>query len=149
VLRTWDRTIGVNLKGVWLCMKHEIPAMLDAGGGAIVDTSSVGGLVGFRGAPAYVASKHGVAGLTKAAALEYAQAGVRVNAVCPGAIRTPMAERITRGDPETEAQFTAMEPIGRMGSPEEIANAVLRLCSAEASFLTGAAIPVDGGLVAQ
>ena len=145
----WDRTIDVNLKGVWLCMKYEIPEMLKNHGGAIVNTSSVAGLVGFANVPAYTASKHGVAGLTKVAALEYAKQGIRVNAVCPGVIRTPMIERFTAGKPEVEAQLTAGEPIGRLGTPDEIANAVIWLCSDDASFVTGAAIPVDGGWVAQ
>jgi NAD(P)-dependent dehydrogenase (short-subunit alcohol dehydrogenase family) len=145
----WDRTIDINLKGVWLCMKYEIPEMLKNHGGAIVNTSSVAGLVGFANLPAYTATKHGVAGLTKVAALEFAKQGVRVNAVCPGVIRTPMIERFTADNPEAEAQFTAGEPIGRLGTPEEIAKAVVWLCSDEASFVTGAAIPVDGGWVAQ
>lgn len=145
----WDRVISVNLKSVWLCMKYEIPRMLKQGGGAIVNTSSVAGLVGFQNLPAYVASKHGVLGLTKTAALEYATEGIRVNAVCPGVIRTEMVERITGGDPEAEAQFTAMEPVGRMGQPEEVAEAVVWLCSDAASFVTGHPLVVDGGLVAQ
>lgn len=146
---TWERTININLKGVWLGMKHEIPRMIEGGGGAIVNTASVAGLVGFQGLPAYVASKHGVVGLTRTAALEYAQQGIRVNAVCPGVIRTPMVERILGGDPEAEAQFTALEPVGRMGKPEEIAEAVVWMCSDAASFVTGHAMAVDGGLVAQ
>jgi len=145
----WDKTIDTNLKGVWLCMKYEIPEMLKNHGGAIVNTSSVAGLVGFANIPAYTASKHGVSGLTKVAALEFAKSGIRVNAVCPGVIRTPMIERFTGGDPQVEAQFTAGEPIGRLGEPEEIATAVVWLCSDEASFVTGSAIPVDGGWVAQ
>ena len=144
----WDRTIDINLKGVWLGLKYEIPRMIE-GGGAIVNTSSVAGLVGFQNLPAYVASKHGVVGLTRTAALEYAQQGIRVNAVCPGVIRTPMVERILGGDPEAEAQFTALEPVGRMGTPEEIAEAVVWMCSDAASFVTGHAMAVDGGLVAQ
>jgi NAD(P)-dependent dehydrogenase (short-subunit alcohol dehydrogenase family) len=145
----WDRVININLKGVWLGMKYEIPQMLKQGGGAIVNMSSVAGLVGFPSAPAYVASKHGILGLTKTAALEYATEGIRVNAVCPGVIRTPMVERATGGDPEVEAQFTAMEPVGRMGKPEEVAEAVVWLCSDAASFVTGHPLVVDGGLVAQ
>jgi NAD(P)-dependent dehydrogenase (short-subunit alcohol dehydrogenase family) len=145
----WDRTIAINLKGVWLCMKYEIPQMLDQGGGVIVNTSSVAGLVGFVNLPAYVATKHGVAGLTRTAALEYAQQGIRVNAVCPGVIRTPMIDRIVGGDAEAEAQFTALEPVGRMGSPAEVARAVVWLCTDAASFVTGVAMPVDGGFVAQ
>jgi NAD(P)-dependent dehydrogenase (short-subunit alcohol dehydrogenase family) len=145
----WDRTIAINLKGVWLCMKSEIPQMLQQGGGAIVNTASVAGLVGFANLPAYVASKHGIAGLTKTAALEYAEQGIRVNAVCPGVIHTAMIDRIVSGDAEAEAQFTALEPVGRMGSPAEVAQAVVWLCSDAASFVTGLAMPVDGGYVAQ
>jgi NAD(P)-dependent dehydrogenase (short-subunit alcohol dehydrogenase family) len=145
----WDRVIGVNLTGVFLCMKHEIPAMLKYGGGAIVNCSSIAGLGGFPGIPAYVASKHGVIGLTKTAALEYAIKGIRVNAVCPGVIRTPMVEEYTGGDKAAEEQMVAMEPMGRMGEPEEIASAVLYLCSGAASFVTGHAMVVDGGVVAR
>jgi NAD(P)-dependent dehydrogenase (short-subunit alcohol dehydrogenase family) len=144
----WDRTIAINLTGVWLCMKHELPHMLAQAGGAIVNTSSVAGLVGFENLPAYVASKHGVAGLTRTAALEYAQQNIRVNAVCPGVIRTPMVERIVTDD-ETEAQFAALEPVGRMGRPEEVAEAVVWLCSDAASFVTSMPMAVDGGLVAR
>jgi NAD(P)-dependent dehydrogenase (short-subunit alcohol dehydrogenase family) len=140
----WDRVIEINLKGVWLCMKHEIAQMLAQGGGAIVNNSSVEGLVGLQGTSAYAASKHGVVGLTKTAALEYAQSGIRVNAVCPGLIRTPMVERYSRGDTEIEAQFAAVEPVGRMGTPEEVAEAVVWLCSEAASFVTGHAMAVDG-----
>ena len=144
----WDRTIAINLKGVWLCMKYEIPQMLEQGGGVIVNTSSVAGLVGFVNLPAYVATKHGVAGLTRTAAVEYAQQGIRVNAVCPGVIHTPMVDRIVGGDVEAAAQFTALEPVGRMGLPAEVAQAVVWLCSDAASFVTGIAMPVDGGFVA-
>ena len=146
----WDRVIAINLKGVWLCMKHEIPQMLGQGGGSIVNNSSVEGLVGLQGTSAYAASKHGVVGLTKTVALEYAQSGIRVNAVCPGLIRTPMVERYTGGDAETEAQWAAIfEPVGRMGSAEEVAEAVVWLCSDAASFVTGHAMAVDGGFVAR
>ena len=145
----WDSVITINLKGVWLCMKHEIPQMVDRGGGAIVNCASIAGLIGFPGVPAYVASKHGIVGLTKTAALEYAPAGIRVNAVCPGVIRTPMIERFTGGDAEAAAQLAAGEPIGRLGEPREIADAAVWLCSDAASFITGDAIPVDGGWVAQ
>lgn len=144
----FDRVISVNLKGVWLSMKYEIPQMIKQGGGAIVNTSSVAGVSGGPGIPAYAASKHGVAGLTKTAALEYAQAGIRVNAVCPGGIRTPMVDLYTHGDPEAEAQMAAMHPLGRMGEPEEIANAVVWLCSDAASFVTGHPMVIDGGSVA-
>ena len=147
--QNWDRTLAVNLKGVWLCMKYEIPAMLKQGSGAIVNTSSVAGLVGFQGLPAYVASKHGVAGLTKTAALEYAKSGIRVNAVCPGVINTPMVERLFSGQPHWGEAVQAMEPVARMGKPEEIAEAVVWLCSDAASFVTGLAMAVDGGMVAQ
>lgn len=145
----WDRTISINLKGIWLCMKYEIPQMLKQGGGAIVNTASVAGLVGFQGLPAYGASKGGVVQLTRTAALEYAKTGIRVNAVCPGVIRTPMVERLLSDQPEAEAGFIAMEPVGRMGKPEEIAEAVVWLCSDAASFVTGHPMVVDGGLVAQ
>jgi NAD(P)-dependent dehydrogenase (short-subunit alcohol dehydrogenase family) len=145
----WDRTIGVNLKGVWLCMKHEIPEMIKQGKGVIINCSSVAGLVGFSGLPAYVASKHGVIGLTKTSALECAKLGIRVNAVCPGVIQTPMIDRLTGNDKEAIEQFTNLEPVGRFGQAEEIANAVLWMCSDEASFVTGHAMVVDGGFVAQ
>lgn len=145
----WDRTIAVNLKGVWLCLRAEIRQMLKQGGGTIVNTASVAGLVGFAGLPAYVASKHGVNGLTKTAALEYAKAGIRVNAVCPGVIQTPMLERLFRDNPAAGESIAALEPVGRLGKPEEIAEAVVWLCSEAASFVTGLPMPVDGGLVAQ
>ena len=145
----WDKTIGINLKGIWLCMKYEIPEMLKHGKGVIVNCSSVAGLVGFSGLPAYVASKHGVIGLTKTAALECAKLGIRVNVVCPGVIQTPMIDRLTGKKKESIEQFTALEPMARFGLAEEIANAVIWLCSEEASFVTGVAMPVDGGFVAQ
>lgn len=145
----WDKTIGINLKGIWLCMKYEIPEMLKQGKGVIVNCASIAGLVGFPGLPAYVASKHGVLGLTKTSALECAKLGIRVNAVCPGAIKTPMLDRITGKKKEAEEQFANMAPIGRLGNPEEVANAVVWLCSDEASFVTGQAMSVDGGWVAQ
>jgi len=145
----WERTIDVNLKGIWLCMKHEIPHMLKQEGGAIVNCASIAGLVGFPGLPAYVASKHGVVGLTKTAALEYAKENIRINAVCPGVIKTPMIDRFTGKDKAAEKQFVDMEPIGRMGAPEEVAEAVVWLCSEGASFVTGDAMAVDGGWIAQ
>ncbi len=145
----WEQVIRINLKGVWLCMKYEIQHMLGHGGGAIVNTASVAGLVGFRYGPAYVASKHGVNGLTKTAALEYAKAGIRVNAVCPGVIRTPMFERGLQKNPDLEERFAGAHPVGRIGQPEEIARAVVWLCSSAASFVTGTQLPVDGGFVAQ
>lgn len=145
----WERVIAINLKGVWLCMKYEIPYLLKQGGGAIVNTASAAGLVGFRGGAAYVASKHGVVGLTKTAALEYAKAGVRVNAVCPGAIDTPMMGRITGHRPQRAERMAASAPVGRMGTPQEIAESVVWLCSEAASFVTGQAMAVDGGITAQ
>lgn len=145
----WDRVINTNLKGVWLSMKYEIPEFLKQGGGAIVNTSSVAGLVGFQGIPAYVASKHGVVGLTKSAALEYAKSGIRINAVLPGVIRTPMVERFLDGNPKGEVSLVAQQPIGRFGTPEEIAEVVIWLCSDAASFVTGHALVADGGFVVQ
>lgn len=145
----FDHIISVNLKGVWLCMKYEIIQMLkQGGGGAIVNTSSVDGLIGTPGSSAYTASKHGVVGLTKAVALEYATSGIRVNAVCPGLIETPMVERYV-SDPQVRAQVLAVEPVKRLGTPQEVANAAAWLCSDEASFMTGVPMPIDGGLVAQ
>jgi NAD(P)-dependent dehydrogenase (short-subunit alcohol dehydrogenase family) len=145
----WDMTIGINLKGVWLCMKYEIQQMLKQGKGAIVNNASIAGLVGFQNIPAYVASKHGVIGLTKNAALEYAKLGIRVNVVCPGVIKTPMIDRFTGKSKEVEKQFENMEPVGRLGQPEEVAETVIWLCSDASSFITGDAIPVDGGWTAQ
>lgn len=145
----WDRVIAVNLKGVWLCMKYEIPEMQKRGGGAIVNMASVAGLVGFGGLPAYCASKGGIVQLTKTAALEYADKGIRVNAVCPGGIRTPMLDRIEARGPEMREQLVAMHPMGRLGTPEEIAEAVVWLCSDAASFVTGHQMVVDGGFVAR
>ncbi|MFV5701991.1 SDR family oxidoreductase [Flavobacterium sp. XS2P12] len=145
----WDKIIGINLKGIWLCMKYEIPEILKQGKGVIVNCASVAGLVGFAGLPAYVASKHGVIGLTKTAALECAKLGIRVNVVCPGVIQTPMIDRLTGKTKEAIEQFTGLEPVGRFGQPEEIANAVVWMCSDEASFVTGHAMAVDGGFVAQ
>jgi NAD(P)-dependent dehydrogenase (short-subunit alcohol dehydrogenase family) len=145
----WTRTIGINLTGVFLCMREEIPAMLATGGGAIVNNSSVAGLVGFPGIPAYVASKHGVIGLTKTAALDYATQGIRVNAVCPGIIDTEMVTRFTNGDAAAAEQLLLAEPVGRMGTPEEVADTVVWLCSDGAAFVTGHALAVDGGFVAR
>ena len=142
---SFDRMIAVNLKGVWLCMKHELVQMLAQGGGAIVNTASVAGLIGLATSSAYVAAKHGVVGLTKTAALEYAEAGIRVNAVCPGYIKTRMTEETMRRRGET---ILAQIPVKRMGSPEEIAEMVVRLCSDRASYVTGAAYNVDGGWMA-
>jgi NAD(P)-dependent dehydrogenase (short-subunit alcohol dehydrogenase family) len=145
----WDNTIGVNLKGIYLCMKYELPHMLKQRSGAIVNCASVAGLIGFPGLGAYVASKHGIIGLTKTAALENAKWGVRINAVCPGVIKTPMVDRMTGKDKVAEKQFENMEPVGRMGQPEEVAEAVTWLCSGSSSFVTGHAMAVDGGWVAQ
>jgi NAD(P)-dependent dehydrogenase (short-subunit alcohol dehydrogenase family) len=145
----WNRVISINLTGVWLCMKYEISQMLKQGGGAIVNTASDAGLLGVPQMPAYVASKHGVVGLTKTAALEYAKSGIRVNAVCPGVIKTPMVERITGQRAGRAERMAAVEPVGRMGKPEEIAEAVVWLCSDAASFVTGLPMAVDGGIAAQ
>ena len=150
----WDRTIAINLTGVWLCMKSEIPQMLKQGGGAIVNISSVWGLVGAAGFSAYAASKNGVTGLTKTAALEYANSNIRVNVVNAGVIDTPMNQRaraaMSGGDPEVEAQILAQaSPMGRIGRAEETAEAVVWLCSDAASFVTGHTLVVDGGNYAQ
>jgi len=143
----WQRVLNVNLTGVWLCIKYEILQMRTQGGGAIVNTASIAGLTGFENFPAYTAAKHGVVGLTKAAALEYAKAGIRINAVCPGAVRTPMNERLIGGDPKVAAQMDAMQPLGRRGTSEEIAEVVVWLCSRAASFVTGLPMAVDGGML--
>ncbi|HZP46634.1 MAG TPA: glucose 1-dehydrogenase [Candidatus Binataceae bacterium] len=147
----WHRVLAINLTGVWFCMKAEIAQMLkQGGGGAIVNTSSVAGIAGAPGGPAYCASKHGVAGLTRTACLEYGKHGIRINAVCPGPIRTPMLGRImgfTKGT--TEEQFARSEPLRRLGEPEEIGEAVAWLCSDRASYVTGLPMPVDGGFFAQ
>jgi NAD(P)-dependent dehydrogenase (short-subunit alcohol dehydrogenase family) len=148
-LDNWERVIDINLKGVFLGTKYGVQSMLRSGGGAIINNASVAGLVGFAGASAYCASKGGVVQLTRAAALEYATHGIRVNCLCPGVIQTPMVERFTHGDPQAESQLTAMEPIGRVGQPEEVAQLALFLASDRSSFLTGAVIPVDGGFVAR
>lgn len=144
----WDNIMHVNLKGVWLCMKYEIPVMLRNGGGAIVNTSSYAGLTASKlSSAAYSASKHGVIGLTKTAAAEFAQQGIRINAVCPGVVKTAMFLRRRALDPTIEEKAASMNPSNRIGLPEEIARVVVFLCSDAASFLTGAAIPVDGGQI--
>jgi NAD(P)-dependent dehydrogenase (short-subunit alcohol dehydrogenase family) len=143
----WDRIIAINLKGIWLSMKSQIPAMLRFGGGAIVNASSIAGLVGLPLECALSASKHGVVGLTKTAALEYAQSGIRINAICPGVIDTPLIARYEKENPDS--RFIDSEPIGRHGQPEEIAEAVIWLCSDSSSFVTGHALAVDGGWSAQ
>lgn len=147
-LEDWHRTIALNLTGVFLCLRHEIPVMVAGGGGAIVNMASGAGLRGFAGLPAYVASKHGVVGLTRASALEYAGQGVRINAVCPGSTATPMLEGYIDGDPKIEKMMTRSVPLGRLGRPTEIAAAVVWLCSDAASFVTGHALAADGGATA-
>ena len=146
---TWARVLAVNLTGVWLCMRAEIPRMLAQGGGAIVNTASVAGLQGFPRHVAYTVSKHGVVGLTRTAALEYAREGLRINAVCPGYIRTGMTGPFLASQPGLEERVSQIEPIGRIGTPEEVAEAVVWLCSDAASFVTGHIMPVDGGLTAR
>ncbi len=143
------RTVEVNLKGTWLCMKYEIQQMLTQGGGSIVNVSSVAGLVGVPAMPAYVAAKHGILGLTKTAALDYGTAGIRVNAVCPSAVRTTMLEQIIASMPDLGSDMDANHPLGRIGETREIARTILWLCSDEASFVTGHALAVDGGFLAQ
>lgn len=145
----WNQIIDINLRGVFLCMKYEIPLILRQGGGAIVNTSSGAGIIGIKGSPAYTAAKHGVIGLTRAAALDYASQNLRINSVCPGYIDTPMMDRFTGGTPEGRARVIAEEPVGRMGKPEEIAAAVLWLCSDAAAFMVGHAMVIDGGQTIQ
>ena len=146
---TFDKVISTNLKGTWLCMKKELAQMLKQGGGSIVNTASIAAFVGLNGLSAYTASKHGIVGLTKAAALEYAKQKIRVNAVCPGPIQTPMVENTVKDNPQLQATILALQPQGRIGSPDEVANAVLWLSSQDASFVTGHAMVVDGGWTAQ
>jgi len=145
---TYDQIMDINVKGVWLSLKHEIPAMLKTGGGAIVNNASIAGLVGFATAPVYVASKHAVTGLTKSIALEYAKQNVRVNGVAPGAIETRMFRDFAT-TPDVRAMLENGHPIGRIGQPEEVASTVVWLCSDGASFITGQTFPIDGGYTAQ
>lgn len=145
---SFDKIMNVNVKGVWLCMKHEIRQMLKQGGGTIVNTASVAGLVGAPLQPIYAASKHAVVGLTKTAAAEYGRAGIRINAVCPGIIRTPMLDQALLREPRREKTIVKVHPIGRLGEAEEISNAALWLCSDLSSFVTGHQLAVDGGLTA-
>jgi NAD(P)-dependent dehydrogenase (short-subunit alcohol dehydrogenase family) len=143
----WDRVLAVMLSGVYHCLKSEIPRMLERGGGAIVNTASGAGLVGFPGQAAYVAAKHGVIGLTKVAALDYGKRGIRVNALCPGTARTPMVDTAVANDPSLEQYLAGLHPIGRIGRAEEIAAGAVWLCSDAASFVLGHALAVDGGYV--
>ena len=145
----WNQILDVNLRGIFLCMKYQIPLLLKQGGGAIVNTSSGAGVIGIKGGAAYAAAKHGVIGLTKSAALDYAAQNIRINAVAPGYIATPMMERFTGGTDEGRAQVVSEEPLGRMGNPEEIAAAALWLCSDATSFIVGHALVVDGGQTMQ
>lgn len=147
-LDAWRSTMSLNLDAVFYCLRAEIPAMLVSGGGSIVNLSSGAGLRGFPGLPAYVASKHGVVGLTRASAMEYARKGIRINAVCPGSTRTPMLEDFTNHDESALAGMGSMTPMGRLGTPDEIAAGIVWLCSPEASFVTGHALSVDGGALA-
>ncbi len=142
----WDHVIAVNLKGVWLCMKYELPIMIEQKSGVIVNMSSVGGLIGGPGLAAYGASKGGINQLTKVTALEYAKLGIRINAVCPSMTLTPLTEASVKDSPETFKDMIDHQPLGRMAEPEEIANAVFWLCSVESSYVNGVCLPVDGGL---
>jgi NAD(P)-dependent dehydrogenase (short-subunit alcohol dehydrogenase family) len=144
----YDRIMGVNVKGVWLCMRHELGQMLKQGGGTIVNMASVSGLVGSPSRAIYAASKHAVVGLTRSAAAEYARAGIRINSVCPGAVRTSALVRALEREPQLEKKLKALHPIGRIAEPAEIANAVMWLCSEQSSFVTGHQLAIDGGLTA-
>ncbi|HUE15969.1 MAG TPA: SDR family oxidoreductase [Planctomycetaceae bacterium] len=148
-VETYDQVMDINVKGVWLSMRHEIPAMLKSGGGAIVNTSSAFGVIAFPGVEIYVASKHAVIGLTKSAAVEFGKQGIRINAVLPAAIETDMYRRFVGENAESKAALTAMHPIGRIGTPEEIADTVIWLCSSRSSFVIGHSLLVDGGFTAQ
>jgi NAD(P)-dependent dehydrogenase (short-subunit alcohol dehydrogenase family) len=145
----FDQIMNVNVKGVWLCMKYEIPEMIRAGGGAIVNMSSGAGVVGFPQMPIYIASKHAVLGLTKSAALEYAKSGIRINAVAPGGVETDMLKQVAEDNKQFVESFKLMHPIGRIGVPEEIADAVVWLLSDKASFVLGHTLLVDGGIVSR
>jgi len=149
--RAFDRVLAVNVVGVWLCLKHEAREMLRQGRGAIVNTASLAGLIGFPNHVAYATSKHAVIGITRTAALEYAQAGIRVNAVCPAFVRTPMVEGLIAADPSryTLERLAHMQPMGRLGTAEEVAEAVVWLCSESAAYITGIALPLDGGTTAR
>ncbi len=146
---TFDQVVDINAKGVWLCMKYEIPAMLKTGGGSIVNTASVFGVIGIPGNEIYIASKHAVIGLTKSAAVEFGKQGIRVNAILPGVVDTDMYQRFAGDKPEFRAQMSAMHPIGRIGKPEDMAEAAIWLSSSKASFVTGHSLMVDGGYTAQ
>ncbi len=141
----WDRVTGINLRGVFLCMRYQIPLLLENGGGAIVNTASVAGVISFKAQAAYCAAKYGVVGLTKAAALDYADSNIRINALCPGIIDTPMQDRLSAGTDDWRERVIAMEPVKRMGAPEEVAAAATWLCSDAARFVLGTAMIIDGG----
>jgi NAD(P)-dependent dehydrogenase (short-subunit alcohol dehydrogenase family) len=145
----WDRVLGVDLRGTWLCIKHEVAHMLEHGGGSIVNTASVLSHVAQRRVPAYVSAKHGVLGLTRVAALDYADRGIRVNSISPGVIRTALVERTIEAGAMTAEQYAALQPMGRMGLPEEVAEAAVWLCSDRASFITGSDLAVDGGFLVR
>jgi NAD(P)-dependent dehydrogenase (short-subunit alcohol dehydrogenase family) len=148
-LENWDRVIAVNLSSVFYCMKEQIPLMKRNGGGVIVNCSSIAGLVGTQGSGVYGASKHGVVGLSRSAALEHALDGIRVNAICPGAVDTVLVQRVITEKPEMKQMIDQLHPVGRMGEPEEVAAAVTWLCQPESAFVTGIALPIDGGLTAR
>jgi NAD(P)-dependent dehydrogenase (short-subunit alcohol dehydrogenase family) len=148
-VETYDQVMNINVKGVWLSMKHEIPAMLKSGGGSIVNTSSIAGVIGMPGVEIYIASKHAVIGLTKSAALEFGKQGIRVNAVLPAAIDTDMFDRFVGGKADMREGLAAMHPIGRIGTAAEVADAVIWLSSAKSSFVTGHSLTLDGGFTAQ